>query len=409
MIYYTKKFQTGGPVPVPKRRSSEVKEHSSRLSYDLRPSMKKRKDTPEEIAYQREMRILASENAKSVPWSKDAWRDKLAMETSAIGDKLSLQQLPVIGKYIPNILDATAGFGHMASALGAAPLQAQESNSIKPYLYAVGTPLAVGAMAGIGTKSTGEFASNVLSPIPIPRGTRVKIENILRKKILPGVKTRVLPDKLVQDVDLLPEVGGAKPRIKVMLKDKKGDVKAYLDLEEKPNWIKNADGTIAADKDFKPMRAATEWYRPMNIRVNEELRGNRAQDVLYQMGINETKKKGFKGVVSGEDLISPEKTVKAHARFNREILGSKASLVSNTNSYLRHDIVGLTDHINENVISDWFKEYSKIDKFSPRPFYSVKDIKNVVSPYTREIPKLPIKTPLTSGVIYNLLGKKEQK
>lgn len=184
------KAQNGMLVPqrriaVPKTRNSQIIEHTSRQNYDMPAYMKQRKDTAQEIAAQREQRIVASVKARDIPWTKDNWREKMAAETSATGDKLSLQQLPIVGKYIPGALDATAGIGHMASSLGSAPLHAKQSNSLMPYVAAVGMPLAAGALGGLGAKNVKQFANNMLNPlagiVDIKKGVN---------KILPTAHTR---------------------------------------------------------------------------------------------------------------------------------------------------------------------------------------------------------------------------
>jgi hypothetical protein len=63
----------------------------------------------------------------------------------------------------------------MASNLGQAPLQAQQQDSYMPYVTSIGTPLAVGALAGLGTKSTGQFVNNLVNPLA---GTRDVFNNI---------------------------------------------------------------------------------------------------------------------------------------------------------------------------------------------------------------------------------------
>lgn len=114
-----------------------------------------------------EKRIQASEVSKKRKWTADNWREKLAGDTQAIGDKLSLQNIPGVGKHIPDILDITGGIGNMASALGAAPLNAQKSKSNVAYVKAIGKPLLIGAFAGsvqglarnLGTKAGGRVLS----------------------------------------------------------------------------------------------------------------------------------------------------------------------------------------------------------------------------------------------------------
>lgn len=187
----------GTRIPVIDSRDPSVQEHQSSTApaFRGRPYMKIRKDTPEEIAAAREARIQASVAARKTPWTSTNWRQKLAAETQATGDKLSLQQLPVIGKHIPDILDATGGIGSMATALGSAPLRAAQENSYMPYVTAVGMPLIVGAVAGRGTTSTKAFADNLVNPLP-------SIEKIKNSTI---AITRTVK-KTVQDMKGAPKI-----------------------------------------------------------------------------------------------------------------------------------------------------------------------------------------------------------
>jgi len=108
-------------------------------------------------------RIRASDKAQKeqgFPTTRQEWAD----QTQATGDKLSLQNLPGIGQYVPDILDVTGGIGSMASSLGSAPLRAQQEDSYMPYLKAIGAPLFQGALAGVGAKNTGQFLNNVFNP-----------------------------------------------------------------------------------------------------------------------------------------------------------------------------------------------------------------------------------------------------
>ena len=88
----------------------------------------------------------------------------LAQETQAIGDKISLQNIPKIGQYIPNILDVTGGIGSMASGLGQIPLNLENRNYGQA-LFNLTTPLTVGALAGIGNPTTGQFINNLVNPL----------------------------------------------------------------------------------------------------------------------------------------------------------------------------------------------------------------------------------------------------
>lgn len=208
-------FQKGSVIPVPKTRSSSVVEHGSRQDYTMRPDMRQRKATPAELAAQREKRIIASVEARKIPWTKDNWRERMAAETAAIGDKVSLQQIPVIGKHIPSMLDATGTLGQMASALGSAPLRAKNSNSVVPYVTAVGMPLVAGALGGVGARNTAQFSNNIVNPLAglsnvtgIIKRYKPVATTIKPKPAAVGNQLRPPPAEIHMDVN-----SSAKPRV----------------------------------------------------------------------------------------------------------------------------------------------------------------------------------------------------
>lgn len=134
----------------------------------------------------------AQEKAQRLKEAEEAYKKRkagapitpelLAQETQAIGDKISLQNIPYVGKYIPNILDVTQGIGNMASGLGRIPLNLEKGNYGQAALD-VAIPLGVGALAGVGTENTGQFVNNIVNPLA---GTGELINN-LGNKYLPNV------------------------------------------------------------------------------------------------------------------------------------------------------------------------------------------------------------------------------
>ena len=105
----------------------------------------------------------------------------LADETGAIGDKISLKNLPIVGKHIPDALDVTGMIGNMASGLGRVPLNVEEGDYGQVAL-SIATPLTVGALAGLGTQNTSQFVNNLVNPLA---GTGDLINN-LGNKYLPN-------------------------------------------------------------------------------------------------------------------------------------------------------------------------------------------------------------------------------
>ena len=169
---------------------------SDNVSTKLTPS---KKITPQEIKKIKEsptnvgnIKIKeAQEKAQRLKEAEEAYKKRkagapitpelLAQETQAIGDKISLQNIPGVGQYIPDILDVTGGLGSMASNLGALPLNLNRGNYGQA-LLSVAAPLATGALAGIGTQNAGQFANNLINPFA---GTG-QIINKLGNKYLPN-------------------------------------------------------------------------------------------------------------------------------------------------------------------------------------------------------------------------------
>jgi len=116
----------------------------------------------------------AQEKAQRLKEAEEAYKKRktgapitpelLAQETQAIGDKISLQNIPGVGKHIPEILDVTGMIGNMASGLGRNPLNVEKGDYGQAAL-SIATPLTVGALAGIGTQNTGQFVNNLVNPL----------------------------------------------------------------------------------------------------------------------------------------------------------------------------------------------------------------------------------------------------
>lgn len=121
-----------------------------------------RNKTDEEYAQERREKIKSSVEAQKTPYTKDNWRNVLSEVTKATGDKLRVSDYP---NAFDDYLNPIAGIGHMASTLGGAPKRAKDEDSVMPYVTAAAMPLAAGAMAGIGTKTTGQFINNVVNPV----------------------------------------------------------------------------------------------------------------------------------------------------------------------------------------------------------------------------------------------------
>ncbi len=131
----------------------------------------------------------AQEKAQRLKEAEEAYKKRkagvsitpelLAQETQAIGDKISLQNIPGVGQYIPDMLDVTGGLGSMASNLGALPLNLNRGNYGQA-LLSVAAPLATGALAGASSPTMGQFVNNVANPLA---GTGDLAKNVLREGV----------------------------------------------------------------------------------------------------------------------------------------------------------------------------------------------------------------------------------
>lgn len=106
---------------------------------------------------ERRARIADSEAAKKTPYTLQNFPEVFARETQAIGDKLQ-------SAYIPDILNPAMMLGDLASGLGRVPLNIQQGNYGQAALN-IGMPLAIGAFAGLGAKTTGQFVNNLVNPL----------------------------------------------------------------------------------------------------------------------------------------------------------------------------------------------------------------------------------------------------
>jgi hypothetical protein len=121
------------------------------------------------ILQDRKDRTNKSVAAQKKSFTKDNWRQQLADETQATGDKFRIfPEDP--DSFIDEWMNPGVMIGNMASDLGSAPLRAQQEDSYMPYATSIGVPLLTGGIEGIGAKTTGQFVSNLVNPLNIVPG-----------------------------------------------------------------------------------------------------------------------------------------------------------------------------------------------------------------------------------------------
>jgi hypothetical protein len=147
--------------------------------------IKAKEDVKKQEVAERKARIADSIDAqKETIIGNPNWRENLARQTQAIGDKFRVSDEP---NFFDDYINPGVWIGDMASGLGQAPYVAKETNSNLPYVLGVGAPLVTGALEGIGGKSTKDFITNLISPIPF---TGEAINKGLKgiKKVMPKAK-----------------------------------------------------------------------------------------------------------------------------------------------------------------------------------------------------------------------------
>jgi hypothetical protein len=130
-----------------------------------------RNKTNKEFADERQAKIDAQVQANKQPFDWNNFRQSLSDRSQATGDAMRISNEP---NFFDDYINPAVMIGSMADNLGQAPLRAQQEDSYMPYVTSVGAPLLTGALAGIGTKNTGQFINNVVNPLAgfgIKKGT----------------------------------------------------------------------------------------------------------------------------------------------------------------------------------------------------------------------------------------------
>lgn len=203
-----------GTQPTTERTTTQVDATKTvRTNNPDKTSLTARNKTDKEIAEERQTRIDAQTQANAQPFDWSNFRQSLADRSQATGDALRVSNEPNL---FDDYLNPFAMIGSMADNLGQAPLRAQQEDSYIPYVTAVGTPLAVGAVAGMGTQSTGQFVNNVANPLAgfknpfAKKATRVADAD----NFLPDVPMELNLDVNNPTIDLVrnsPKIKGQRP------------------------------------------------------------------------------------------------------------------------------------------------------------------------------------------------------
>jgi len=242
-----------------------------------------RNKTDKEIAEERKAKIEESVKYQDVPFTQDNWREVLAKETQSTGDKFRVSLEP---NFFDDYLNPAVMVGGMASNLGQAPLQAQQEDSYMPYVTAVGTPLAVGAMAGLGTQNTGQFVNNLANPLA---GTGDLVNN-LGNKTKQFIRGNILTDKTFNRLETINNAMSDKT---LKFLNPQHHLEANKALKEANNWME-------------------EWYNHPNTlqRIEDINYGSFHADDLKNRILNRDYKADFETTVNKfYNLVEGEKRV----------------------------------------------------------------------------------------------------
>lgn len=343
----------------------------------------KRSSDKKKIIDDRQARINKSIEAQNKPLSIQ----NLADQTQAIGDKFRV--FPNEQSFIDDYLNPLVMVGDMASGLGRMPLDIQQGNYGNAAL-SLATPLATGALASIGAQNTGEFLNNAFNPIA---GTGNLVKDKLGKVVKSNLEKESVkrflekPRFAIGRKEYLPET------LKFDLQNLGGDDFAVI--------LRGPNNAIEANLSL--FKSSENWLKPGIISVDPKLQGNRIQDILYQKGLEEAQKRNFVGIRSGDYLMEPEKTLKAHSRFETIPL-----LPDATTKDKNIPIVGMLAHKNKNLYEDFFKKYEALPK-EIRAKYSIKDIYNNFKDILPSNNKPKDVAYQNGGEINNIMKKKLKK
>lgn len=218
--------------------------------------IKAKEDVKKQEVAERKARIADSIDAqKETIIGNPNWRENLARQTQAIGDKFRVSDEP---NFFDDYINPGVWIGDMASGLGQAPYVAKETDSNLPYVLGVGAPLVTGALEGIGGKSTKDFITNLISPIPftgeaINKGLKgvKKLPSVLKKSLNKETK----PFKSEIDWGKWnPET----PKHKVLMDE-------YNAIEQSSKkagtWMKNADGSPYQGTPEQFVQEQSSWFK----------------------------------------------------------------------------------------------------------------------------------------------------
>ena len=301
----------------------------------------------------------AQEKAQRLKEAEEAYKKRkagapitpelLAQETQAIGDKISLQNIPGVGQYIPDMLDVTGGIGSMASNLGALPLNLNRGNYGQAALSVV-MPLGVGALAGIGNPNTGQFANNLINPFA---GTG-QIINKLGNKYLPNApkfntyyhNSNNLNLSL-EDIDLF-RTGKSQMKKRYRLLDESEHPSGFYTTNNKDAVFMGGDNTYS-------------FEMPKNSKIKDLSLKGRTTDRIPKKELKQLKEEGY-DVIKGKNMLGLDEYIPINKEkmTNWKNLGKRNEAKSNFESEINWGQWNKEIPDNPQLI----KEYNTIEQSS---------------------------------------------
>lgn len=164
----------------------QIQKDNTRVNINNKPeliSKVARNKTNKEIAEER--KYIREQDAKS-PVNTDFFnpeshtRENWAIGSKGLESKFRVSDEP---NFFDDYINPANMVGVMGASLGSAPLRAQQEDSYMPYITSIGAPLAVGALAGIGTNSTGQFVNNLANPLAGTGDELINLGSVIKNKI----------------------------------------------------------------------------------------------------------------------------------------------------------------------------------------------------------------------------------
>ena len=299
--------------------------------------------------------------------------ERMARETQALGDKLRVSEEP---NFFDDYINPLAFLGELTSGVGSVPKNVREGN-YGAAAFGIGAPLVTGALAGIGSRSLGQFANNLANPLA---GARSSVKNLFNPKFTSEIDWRNWL-KYKEDFDNNPKV-----------------IQELLDIEKQSKangtWMKNADGSpfqgtpeqfvVQQSSNFK--KAFSEW---------EKMYHGSKTDNLRDFDLSKSERKAFGDGFYTTDSLEEAQKYAGFFKRTPNTAGKVYELAVNTkggkkfsfkdreflSKWNNSDLKNKTEYINEyklkygeEIPSHYLKEVEKYIPFKEDVPYGMEDL-----------------------------------